>query len=79
MPDICMCKDESCAGKNYCYRFMAKPDKYRQSYFAETMKQEVILQDNELKVCSYFYPMADSSLKTIKIKEKLTISGLRGD
>lgn len=34
MPDISMCADEDCPSKLKCYRFMARPDQYRQSYAA---------------------------------------------
>ena len=32
MSDIRMCKNEKCTKKETCYRFKAKPNKYRQSY-----------------------------------------------
>lgn len=32
MPDITMCMSKNCPKKNECYRSMAKPDKYYQSY-----------------------------------------------
>jgi len=31
-PDIAMCQNEVCAKKLTCYRYMATPDPYRQSY-----------------------------------------------
>lgn len=33
MADITMCKGGNCFRKNTCYRFTAKPNEYRQSYF----------------------------------------------
>ena len=33
MPDITMCEGKDCPLKDNCYRFKAKPSKYRQSYF----------------------------------------------
>lgn len=33
MPDISMCKFEECGKKQTCYRYIAKPSEYRQSYF----------------------------------------------
>lgn len=33
MPDICMCQNEKCGKKKTCYRYMAIPDRYWQSYF----------------------------------------------
>jgi hypothetical protein len=35
MPDITMCKGTDCPHKEKCYRFMAKPSEYWQSYFTE--------------------------------------------
>ncbi len=32
MPDIAMCKNETCPLKNECYRFIAIPDEHWQSY-----------------------------------------------
>jgi hypothetical protein len=32
MPDICMCKNQICTQKETCYRFMAEPNPYNQSY-----------------------------------------------
>ena len=34
-PDITMCSGEGCPVKEKCYRFTAKPNEYRQSYFVE--------------------------------------------
>ena len=39
MPDIAMCKDNNCSKKLFCYRFIARPDKYLQSYFSD-MKED---------------------------------------
>jgi len=33
MADITMCEGKGCESKNTCYRFTAKPSKFRQSYF----------------------------------------------
>ena len=35
MADITMCKGTNCPQKETCYRFTAKPNEYRQSYFME--------------------------------------------
>ena len=32
MPDISMCTNEKCPSKEKCYRFMAVPSDWRQSY-----------------------------------------------
>ena len=34
MADVTMCKGERCPAKDRCYRYRAKPSKYRQSFFA---------------------------------------------
>ena len=36
MPDIAMCKGDNCPSKQTCYRFLATPSEYRQSYFYPT-------------------------------------------
>lgn len=32
MPDITMCKNEDCPSSYRCFRFLARPDKYMQTY-----------------------------------------------
>jgi len=46
MPDITMCKDNSCPMKDNCYRHTAKPNPRRQSYFIHSPRknQECDLQ-----------------------------------
>lgn len=34
MPDITMCSGTNCELKTTCYRYLASPSKFRQSYFA---------------------------------------------
>ena len=34
MPDITMCSGTNCELKTTCYRYLATPSKFRQSYFA---------------------------------------------
>ena len=36
MADITMCDGEGCEARFTCYRFTAKPNEYRQSYFVKT-------------------------------------------
>ena len=36
MADITMCKGEGCEAKHTCYRFTARANEYRQSYFTES-------------------------------------------
>jgi len=40
MPDITMCKDVGCPKKWECRRFTDRPDPKRQSYFAESPREE---------------------------------------
>ena len=51
MADITMCNDKECDRKDICYRYTAKPNEYRQSYFGESPKQEGL--DGEY--CTYFW------------------------
>jgi hypothetical protein len=36
MPDITMCDGKNCDLSLTCYRYTAKPNEYRQSYFTES-------------------------------------------
>lgn len=36
MPDITMCEGRDCPIKESCYRYTAKPNEFRQSYFVDT-------------------------------------------
>jgi hypothetical protein len=49
MPDISMCSGEKCPLKENCYRFLAIPNEFRQSYF---MNPPYNHQTNE---CEYFW------------------------
>ena len=46
MPDIAMCKNETCKLKKECYRYMAEPSKYRQAY--------ADIKPNKKGECDYF-------------------------
>lgn len=59
MPDICMCEDKECPTKDKCYRFLAIPDEYLQSYFTESPR------DKETGECGYFI-----STEKRRIREK---------
>ncbi len=39
MPDIAMCRGEGCQQAEKCFRHMATPDTYWQSWFSETPKK----------------------------------------
>ena len=51
MADIIMCNDKECDRKDKCYRYTAKPNEYRQSYFNISPKQKGL--DGEY--CTYFW------------------------
>lgn len=36
MADITMCNGKDCESRHTCYRFTARANEYRQSYFAES-------------------------------------------
>jgi hypothetical protein len=50
MPDITMCKRDDCKSKKKCFRYMANPNKYYQSYFGEPYPE---IKDGK---CEHFYP-----------------------
>ena len=54
MPDITMCMGEGCPIKNHCYRHIAKPSEFRQSYFMESPwdgeKCEMLWSENSQKI-----------------------------
>jgi len=53
MPDIAKCMGTGCPYKESCYRYTAKPNEYRQSYFMEPPikdgKCEMYWGENQLK------------------------------
>ncbi len=49
MPDITMCRDEECVKRATCYRFVAKPSEYWQSWFTESPRNK------ETDVCGYYW------------------------
>lgn len=51
MPDITMCPGGSCPDKERCYRFIAEPNPFRQSYFMSPPRK-----DGE---CNYFSPTSE--------------------
>ena len=53
MPDIAMCRDENCPSRLKCYRFVATPSKWLQSYggFGRETGDEK---------CGSFWPVRDA-------------------
>ena len=39
MPDISLCRNNTCPSKKYCYRYTAKPNELRQSYGSFEVKK----------------------------------------
>jgi hypothetical protein len=58
MPDISKCKGGNCPLAFNCYRFTAKANPYRQSYFAE------VPWDEEKKECNYYLPNEKIKVKS---------------
>jgi hypothetical protein len=52
MPDISMCRNNSCLLRSGCYRYRAKPDPYRQAVanFGPGGDEDV---------CSHFWPIVE--------------------
>jgi len=50
MPDITMCSGTDCPLKETCYRYIATPSQFRQSYFAEPP------YDKKEEKCEYHWP-----------------------
>ena len=48
MPDISMCSGNNCKLKENCYRYLATPNPYWQSYFSNPSLEED-------KSCKYFW------------------------
>ena len=55
MPDISMCMGHNCPNKNECYRFTAKPNPFRQSFFVAAPF------DHESKSCDHFWDNSEYS------------------
>jgi len=49
MPDISMCSGQDCPLKETCYRFTAKPNELRQSYFSNPP------YNLKTKSCNHYY------------------------
>ena len=57
MPDISMCNNKQCPSKEYCYRFTAIPNEFRQSYI------DFGPEEDGMDKCSYFWPNGNDSNK----------------
>lgn len=55
MPDITCCKGDGCPIKQSCFRYLAEPDKGRQSYFSKS--------PNKGKKCDYYWKYKERTTK----------------
>lgn len=54
MPDITKCIDHQCPKNRECYRYIAIPNDFRQSYFVESPR----VKEGEKKgECNYYWPI----------------------
>lgn len=60
MPDIAMCMNSNCPSRMKCYRYMAEPNPYRQSY--GDFKPFITHKDR----CEYFTPIRKDDRITAK-------------
>ncbi len=66
MPDIAMCNNKTCPSRVNCYRYRAKPNRYRQSY--------VELQPNSSGKCEEYWStngFDDKSLEPLDEAERI--------
>tara|TARA_R110002167_G_scaffold130179_1_gene313641 strand:- start:118 stop:360 length:243 start_codon:yes stop_codon:yes gene_type:complete len=54
MADITMCNGYRCNMKETCYRYKAKVNEYRQSYYAEVPHKDKVDEDNNT-ICSEYW------------------------
>jgi len=50
MPDITMCSGKNCPLKEKCYRFLATPNEYAQSYFESAPYNDGVKDD-----CKFYW------------------------
>lgn len=56
--DITMCEGKTCPLKDHCYRYTAKPNEFRQSYFVE---EPYKIKNNKFK-CDYLWTDDNQSI-----------------
>lgn len=68
MPDISMCISDACPKAKKCFRYMAMPNKYWQSY-CEFLNEGEIKNGKE---CDAFWPLKDKTgpIRRLTTKEK---------
>ena len=66
MADITMCKGDRCTMKETCYRYKAKVNEYRQSYFAEAPHKDKVDEDNNTICKMYWGKQQKAIVKQLK-------------
>lgn len=61
MPDISMCNNKKCKMRYKCFRYMAKPNQYRQSY--------VSFKPNIKGDCDSFWDIKDAPTNVRKMED----------
>lgn len=64
MPDITMCMDMTCSQKETCYRYKAKPNEYRQSYFMNSPRPE------DGGECTHYWKIEDEDKRHQQVYRK---------
>jgi hypothetical protein len=67
MPDIAMCKNDTCPLKNTCYRFKATPSEFYQSYGLfeyDLEKGKVNVEDG----CNYYWKIENINNKNVNTR-----------
>ena len=57
MPDITMCCNSDCPMRGKCYRYLAKPDKYAQSFALFHSKYKTNKQGHRIWTCDRFWEL----------------------
>lgn len=57
MPDITMCNGTECPMKYECYRYLAEPNPYRQSYFMSAPCYMLSVDGSNEICCECFSPV----------------------
>ncbi len=58
MPDITMCNNRCCPRRNKCYRHVAEPGEYQQSYFRFL---DVDSEEQFAKYCGHYWEVASNN------------------
>lgn len=70
MPDITMCNSINCKERYECYRYMALPDKHRQSI--SNFYEELKTQDK----CEWFFNIGNRKIRSKSEMKRLEIQNV---